>query len=85
MIRNRFFIAVLSSIVTDAAFSNVQIFDPQGHVPLFIDQLGPRPGYIHLPAGIAIDVNDRISVADQLNGRVPVFQYLKEALPGGAP
>jgi len=25
MIRNRFFIAVLSSIVTDAAFSNVQI------------------------------------------------------------
>jgi hypothetical protein len=44
MIRNRFFIAVLSITVTDAAFSNVQIFDLQGHIPLFIDQQGPRPG-----------------------------------------
>ena len=85
MIRNRFFIAVLSSIVTDAAFSNVQIFDPQGHVPLFIDQRGSLPGYFRLPAGIAIDGNDRIYVTGQLNGRVQVFHYLKEALTGRTP
>lgn len=85
MIRNRFFITVLPIVVTAAAFSNVQIVDPQGNVLLFIGQLWPRPGYFHLPAGIAIDENDRISVADQLNGRVPVFQYLKETLPGGTP
>jgi len=44
MIRNRFIIAVLSRIMTDAAFSDVQILDSQGHVPLLIEQLGPRPG-----------------------------------------
>jgi hypothetical protein len=44
MIRNQIFIAVLSRIVTDAAFSNVRIFDPQRNVVLFIDQLGRRPG-----------------------------------------
>jgi len=63
--------------VTDAAFSNVQIFDPQGNILLFMGQLGPRPGDFHLPAGISIDENDRIYVADQLNSRIQVFQYLK--------
>jgi len=68
--------------VTDAAFSNFQIFDLQGNVLLFVGQQGPQPGNLHLPAGIAIDENDRIYVADQLNGRVEVFQYLKEPPPG---
>ena len=84
MVRNRFFIAVLSSIVTDAAFSNVQIC-LQGNVLLFIGQFGPRPGYFRLPAGIAIDGNDRIDVAGQLNGKVQVFHYFKDALTGRTP
>ena len=55
-----------------------------GNVLLFIGQLGPRPGYFHIPAGIVIDVNNRICVADQLNGRAQVFHYLKGALLGWA-
>ncbi len=64
--------------VTDAAFNNFQIFDQEGNVLLNVGRLGPWPGYMHLPAGIAIDENDRIYIADQLNGRIEVFQYLKE-------
>lgn len=62
--------------VTDAAFSNYQIFDRQGNTLLFVGTLGPRPGQMHLPAGIAID-QDVIYVADQLNRRIQVFEYLK--------
>ncbi len=59
-------------------------FDHQGNVLLIIGQFGPRSGYFPLPAGIAIDGNDRIYVAGRLNGRVQVFHYLKGALPGWA-
>jgi DNA-binding beta-propeller fold protein YncE len=65
--------------VTDAAFSNFQIFDQQGNVLLYVGSLGPAPGQMHLPGGIAIDDQDLIYVADQLNRRVEVFQYLKDA------
>jgi hypothetical protein len=82
MIRNRFFMAILLIVVTDSAFSNAQVFDPEGNALFFIGRLGPRPGQVDLPEGIAIDENDRIYMADQLNGRVQVFQYLKDALPG---
>jgi len=34
---------------------------------------------MHLPGGIAIDDQDLIYVADQLNRRIEVFQYLKDA------
>jgi hypothetical protein len=44
MIRHRLLITALSSVVTDAAFSNVQIFAPQGTVLFFVGQLGPLPG-----------------------------------------
>lgn len=64
--------------VTDAAFSNFQIFDQQGNVFLYVGGLGTAPGRMYLPAGISIDENDRIYIADQLNGRIEVFQYLKE-------
>jgi len=71
--------------VTDAAFSNFQIFDQEGRILLFVGELGAWPGYLHLPGGIAIDENDRIYVADQLNARVEVFQYLRSAETVSAP
>jgi DNA-binding beta-propeller fold protein YncE len=40
--------------------------------------MGSWPAAFQLPAGIAIDEIDRIYVADQLNSRIQVFQYLKE-------
>ena len=39
---------------------------------------GREPGQFWLPAGIWIDGNDRIYVADSYNGRVQIFQYLKQ-------
>ena len=85
MIRKRFFIAVLSIVVTDVAFSNVHIFDPQGSVLRFTGQPGPRPGRSHLPARISIDENDRIAMADQLNGGIQAPQYIRDALRGRTP
>lgn len=64
--------------VTDASFSNFQIFSPTGAVLLSVGRIGASPGYFYLPCGIAIDAHDRIYVADRMNGRVEVFQYLKE-------
>jgi hypothetical protein len=63
--------------VTDAAFNNFQIFNQQGDVLLAVGMMGSAPGYLYLPGGIAIDEHDRIYVADQFNGRVQVFQYLR--------
>jgi hypothetical protein len=39
---------------------------------------GIQPGQFSVPAGIAVDNDDRIYVVDQLNARVQVFQYLGE-------
>ena len=65
--------------VSDAAFSNFQVFDDNGQLLLFIGQLGRKgPGEFILPAGVHVDEDDRIVIADQLNGRVQVFQYLSE-------
>jgi hypothetical protein len=44
MIRNRFLIAALFSVMTDAAFSNVRIVSLQGTVLFVIGQPGPLPG-----------------------------------------
>jgi hypothetical protein len=62
--------------VSDAAFSNFQVFNPEGKLLMFVGDLGPAPGQFWLPAGLYIDKEDRIYVADQFNLRVQVFRYL---------
>ncbi len=70
--------------VSDAWFHNFQIFghdpraeDPQALAPLlFIGQQGNRPGEFQVPGGIYIDAQNHVFVADQLNGRIQVFQFL---------
>jgi hypothetical protein len=42
-------------------------------------QEGHGPGEFWLPAGICIDVHDRIYVADSYNKRVQIFEFLKES------
>ena len=41
--------------VVDAAFENVQIFNPEARLLLFFGGAGEKPGSLYLPAGIAID------------------------------
>ena len=66
--------------VVDASFNNFQIFDEEGQLLLFVGAGGRNPGEFVLPAGMFIDEQDRIYVADQGNSRVQVFQYLHGAV-----
>lgn len=70
--------------VTDGRLHNVTIFDKDNNALLVIGgQHSVQSGNIarggfSVPQGISIDKNDRIYVADSLNRRVQVFQYLNE-------
>lgn len=63
----------------DGAFDAFQIFNDAGRLLLFVGQAGTSAGEFSLPGGIFTDSRDRIFVADTFNGRVQVFQYMKEA------
>lgn len=60
---------------TDAAFSNVQIFDADFSLLTFVGQGGTEPGRFQIAAGVAVR-KDRFAVVDQLNKRVQVFRFL---------
>ena len=64
--------------VVDAHFETVQIFDSDGNLLLDFGSEGRDDGQFWLPAGIFIDVRNRIWSADSYNRRVAVFQYLSE-------
>ena len=40
--------------------------------------MGSKRGELWLPAGMYIDENDKIYVADQYNRRVNIYQYMGE-------
>lgn len=67
--------------VADAAFDAFQLFDEKAKLLLFVGQAGDGPGEFNMPGGLFIDERDRVYAADTQNGRVQVFQYLKEAKP----
>ncbi|TAK09579.1 MAG: hypothetical protein EPO39_02085, partial [Candidatus Manganitrophaceae bacterium] len=50
---------------------------------------GSKNGQFWLPAGLSIDDQDRIYVADQYNHRINIFQYVgpreKSEKPEGSP
>ncbi len=54
----------------------IKIFDKEGRLLLFFGEKGSFYGNFDLPAGIFIDSNNRIYVADSLNMRLQVFQFL---------
>jgi DNA-binding beta-propeller fold protein YncE len=66
--------------VTDAAFNNVQIFDPTGRLLLFFGGIGNGPGRMWLPAGMHITADDQVYVVSQYNWRVNIYQ----AFPNGS-
>lgn len=69
---------------TDGRLNSVTIFDKEGNTLMVIGgthsvrsgNVG-RGGFL-VPQGISIDKNDRIYVADSLNRRIQVFQFLNE-------
>ena len=69
---------------TDGRLHNVTIFNKEGNTLLVIGgHHSVRSGNIgrggfQVPQGISIDKNDRIYVADSLNKRVQILQYLNE-------
>lgn len=69
--------------VTDGKESRVTIFSPSGETLLAFgakyaqtDSSRISAGGFLIPQGIYIDQNDRIYIADQMNNRFQVFQYL---------
>ncbi|MCU7806474.1 MAG: 6-bladed beta-propeller, partial [Candidatus Thiodiazotropha sp. (ex Semelilucina semeliformis)] len=63
----------------DAAFNNVQIFNQKGQLMLALGGSGTGPGGFYLPAGAHVDQNNRIFIADQLNLRIQMFEYLGDS------
>jgi DNA-binding beta-propeller fold protein YncE len=62
--------------VTDSAFGNFQIFDPEGRLLLFVGSRSssPGPAKYMLPAGIAIDEDGRIYMVDQFFRKVDIYR-----------
>lgn len=65
----------------DGAMEALQVFDQAGRLLLFVGREGGQPGEFSLPGGVFVDERDRVLVADTFNGRIQVFQYLKEGKP----
>lgn len=62
--------------VIESYFDHLLVFNRRGEFLMPIGGIGNSPGRFHLPAGIWIDAKNRVFVADTLNGRVSVFQFL---------
>ncbi len=62
--------------VSDAAFGNFQIFDRSGQLLLFVGDRSetPAPAKFMLPAGLAIDEDDRVYLVDQFFRKIDVFR-----------
>ncbi|OUS27901.1 hypothetical protein A9Q98_08430 [Thalassotalea sp. 42_200_T64] len=62
--------------VSDAAFGNFQIFNPEGQLLMFIGERGNQigPGVYMLNSGLTIDEDGRVLIADQYHRKVDVFR-----------
>jgi hypothetical protein len=60
----------------DGIYDTVQVFNPEGELLMHFGSSGFKPGHFWLPAGIAIDRENKIFVADTYNHRVQIFKYL---------
>jgi len=58
--------------------NNMQIFNKNGELLLYLGEQGRGIGQFWLPVGIYIDGNNHIYVADSFNNRVQVFRYLED-------
>lgn len=62
--------------VGDALLGNVQLFNEQGQLLMFIGQRRdqPGPGNFLLPSGISVDEDGRIFMVDQFFSKIDVFR-----------
>jgi DNA-binding beta-propeller fold protein YncE len=65
----------------DASFQNFQVFNQQGNLLLYVGDGGSgAPGKFALPAGIHVDKNNQIFIADQYNQRIQMFEFLGDSV-----
>lgn len=62
--------------VVESYHDYLLVYNRKGEFLLPIGGVGSGPGNFHLPAGVWVDQRNRVFVADMLNGRVAVFQFL---------
>lgn len=62
--------------VVEGYYDYLLVFNPRGELLLAIGGSGRAPGRFDLPTGVWVDGSDRVFVADMLNARVAVFQFL---------
>ncbi len=62
--------------IIESYFDHLLVFNEQGQFLLPLGGTGYGAGEFYLPSGIWIDDRDRIYIADMMNGRVSVFQFL---------
>lgn len=60
----------------ESYFDHLLMYNRRGDFLMSIGGVGNAPGRFHLPAGVWTDARNRVFVADTLNGRVSVFQFL---------
>jgi len=63
--------------LVEGLYDVVNIFDREGRLLLTFGNAGVGRGEFWLATGIFVDAKDRIYVADSYNGRVQIFQYLR--------
>lgn len=64
--------------VVESYFDYLLIFNAAGQFLMPIGGTGSGVGEFYQPGGIWIDRQDRVYIADTFNGRVVIFQFLKE-------
>ncbi len=62
--------------VIESYFDSMLVFSAQGELLLPIGGTGTATGRFYLPAGVWVDANNRVMIADMFNGRVVLFQFL---------
>ena len=62
--------------VVESYYDHLLVFNRDGKFLMGIGGAGRDTGKFYLPAGVWVDGQDRVFVADTMNGRVVLFQYL---------
>jgi DNA-binding beta-propeller fold protein YncE len=62
--------------VVEGYFDYLLVFNGEGEFLMPIGGTGQGSGSFFLPAGVWVDANNRVFVADMFNGRVAIFQFL---------
>lgn len=63
--------------VVDGAMQHVEVYTADGQLVGRYGEPGSGPGQLGLPAGICIDSDAHVFIADSLNGRVQIYRLLE--------